>query len=258
MREGARRARSLRSHPPQRAVEQPLAAVVAQAHQLIAGDRHRAEGRGARACARCRRGGWHCGRPGSGRSRARAADRNRRVEPLRSRRRRPGVSVAALAHSIESCTIGSFRAWRCISVSMASGSAAVKNPPPWIGGSCAGSPSTSSGGAERQEIAAELVVDHRAFVDDDELRLGGGPLVPRGRSSASPRRCRAPDRSCRESCCRLAALAAHHRSRLAGEGAEQDACRRHAGQCAWRAWSCPSRHSRTAGKAAARRGPASP
>ena len=47
--------------------------------------------------------------------------------------------------SIDSRMIGLSSACRCTSVSMASGSASVKKPPPWIGGSCAGSPSTSSG-----------------------------------------------------------------------------------------------------------------
>ena len=32
--------------------------------------------------------------------------------------------------------------------------------------------------AERQQVAAELGVDHRAFVDDDQLGLGGRRLVP--------------------------------------------------------------------------------
>ncbi len=41
--------------------------------------------------------------------------------------------------------IGLSAAWRCTSVSMTSGSASVKKPPPFTGGSCAVSPSTSTG-----------------------------------------------------------------------------------------------------------------
>ena len=52
---------------------------------------------------------------------------------------------------------------------MASGSASVKKPPPWIGGSWAGSPSTSSGTPNDRRSRPEFGIDHRAFVDDDEL-----------------------------------------------------------------------------------------
>ena len=41
--------------------------------------------------------------------------------------------------------MGLSAAWRCTSVSMTSGSTSVKKPPPFTGGNCAGSPSTSTG-----------------------------------------------------------------------------------------------------------------
>ena len=166
-------------HHPQPAVEQALAAVVAQADQLVARHRQRARrNRGARACAHCRRGAWRCGRPAPGRRRARAcgsrsARRTTWVSPYW-----PVASAWPARMSIDSRTIGLSCAWRCTSVSMASGSASVKKPPPWIGGSCAGSPSTSSGTPNDIRSRAELGVDHRAFVDDDQLRLRGRRVVP--------------------------------------------------------------------------------
>ena len=65
--------------------------------------------------------------------------------------------------------IGLSRACRWISVSRMSGSCSVKKPPPEIGGSCAGIAEHQDRRAERLQVAAELLVDHRAFVDDDEL-----------------------------------------------------------------------------------------
>ena len=79
--------------------------------------------------------------------------------------------------------IGLSRAWRWISVSRKSGSCSVKNPPPEIGGSCAGIAQHQDRRAETQQIAAKLLVDHRAFVDDDEFgaRHRALPVERKGR-----------------------------------------------------------------------------
>ena len=74
--------------------------------------------------------------------------------------------------------------------------------------------------AERQQVAAQLGIDHRAFVDDDQLGLGGGRLVPQVEvrhflAALS----RAVDQAV-DGGGAVAALAAHHARRLAGEGGE--------------------------------------
>src|SRR5262249_26941240 len=72
------------------------------------------------------------------------------------------------------------------------------------------------------EVARELGIDHRAFVDDDEPRLGGGRLVPQleaRRLLAALARLVDPAVNGGGA---LATLAAHHAGRLAGEGRKQD------------------------------------
>ena len=48
---------------------------------------------------------------------------------------------------------------------MASGGASVKKPPPWIGGSCAGSPSTSSGTPKdfRSRPSSASTIEHSSM-----------------------------------------------------------------------------------------------
>ncbi len=74
---------------------------------------------------------------------------------------------------------------------------------------------------EGQQIAREIGVDHRAFVDDDELGLGGGGLVP----ELEARRlllalARLVDQAV-DGRGAMATLRAHHAGGLAGEGGEQ-------------------------------------
>ena len=74
--------------------------------------------------------------------------------------------------------------------------------------------------AERQEVAAELGVDHRAFVDDDQLGLGRRRLIPQVEArDFLAALARAVDQAV-DGGGAAAALAAHHRGRLAGEGGE--------------------------------------
>ncbi len=70
--------------------------------------------------------------------------------------------------------IGSSAAWRCTSVSMASGSASVKKPPPWIGGSCAGSPSTSTGtpNDSRSRPSSASTIEHSSMTMSLALDAG--------------------------------------------------------------------------------------
>ena len=74
--------------------------------------------------------------------------------------------------------------------------------------------------AERQQVAAELGVDHRAFVDDDQLGLGGGRLVPQIEGGDFLAALARPVDQRMDGGGALAAFAAHHRGRLAGEGGE--------------------------------------
>ena len=76
--------------------------------------------------------------------------------------------------------------------------------------------------AERHQVAAELGIDHRAFVDDDQLGLGGGRLVPQIEARHFlAALARAVDQAV-DGRGAVAALAAHHQRRLAGEGGEHD------------------------------------
>ena len=124
--------------------------------------------------------------------------------------------------SIDRRTIGSSIACRCTSVSITSGSASVKNPPPWIGGSCAGIAQHQDRHAERQQVAAEFGVDHRAFVDDDQLGLGGRRLVPQVEGGDFLAALARPVDQAVYGGGALAAFAAHHGGRLAGESGELD------------------------------------
>ena len=74
--------------------------------------------------------------------------------------------------------------------------------------------------AEGKQVAAELGVDHRALVDDDQLGLRGRRLVPQIKvRDFLAALARAVDEAvdCRGV---PAAFAAHHARRLAGEGSE--------------------------------------
>ena len=74
--------------------------------------------------------------------------------------------------------------------------------------------------AERHQVAAELGVDHRALVDDDELGLGGRRLVPQLEARHFLAAfARAVDQAV-DGGGAVAALAAHHQGGLAGEGGE--------------------------------------
>ena len=198
-------------HHPEAAVEQSLASIVAQADQLVAGHRQRI-GKSATLAQACIVGAA-CGV---------AADQDlvgiehalgvERVAPSppRSRRSWPCVSGLPARISIDSRTIGSSCACRCTSVSIASGSASVKKPPPWIGGSCAGSPSTSSGTPNDIRSRAEFGIDHRAFVDHDELGLGGGRVVPQFEARRLLAAFARPVDQAVDGGRAVAALAAHH------------------------------------------------
>jgi hypothetical protein len=103
-------------------------------------------------------------------------------------------------------------------VSIASGSVLVKKPAPWIGGSCAGSHQQRA--VERHQVAAQFRIDHRAFVDHDQLGLGGRRVVPQlktrlllaGFTGAVDQRVDGGGL--------VATLVAHDEGRLAGEGGE--------------------------------------
>ena len=207
-------------HRPQPAVEQALLAVVAQAHQLVAGRRQLvARSRAARACACCRRAAWRCARPAPGRPRARAADRDRLGDHF-------GLAVAA-----------GLEIFAGADVHRQPDDRIVRGLPVHLGEHRVGLGLGEKAAAldrrqlrrvaehqqrhaERQQVAAELGIDHRAFVDDDQLGLGGGRLVPQieaGHFLAAL--ARAVDQAV-DGGGALAALAAHHRGRLAGEGGE--------------------------------------
>ena len=76
--------------------------------------------------------------------------------------------------------------------------------------------------AEGEQIAADLLVDHGAFVDDDERRLAGGAVVVEHEGGAVlVLAARAVDQAV-DGAGAAAALAAHHMGGLAGEGGEGD------------------------------------
>ena len=73
---------------------------------------------------------------------------------------------------------------------------------------------------ERQQVAAHLGVDHRAFVDHDQLRLRGRRVVPQFEARLlDAALARAIDQRV-DGGGAVAALVAHHQRRLAGEGRE--------------------------------------
>ena len=120
--------------------------------------------------------------------------------------RRPWCTTLVLPYSpsasrwpsrtcIESRTIGSSCACRCTSVSIASGSASVKKPPPCDRRKLRRIAEHQHRHAERHQVAPQLRIDHRAFVDHDQLRPSRPARRPTVRRSASPRRSRARDRS---------------------------------------------------------------
>ncbi len=75
--------------------------------------------------------------------------------------------------------------------------------------------------AERHQVAAELGVDHRAFVDDDERGLRRRRVVPQIEARDLLAALAGLVDQAVNGGGALAALAAHHQRRLAGEGREQ-------------------------------------
>ena len=76
--------------------------------------------------------------------------------------------------------------------------------------------------AEGEEVAADLLVDHRAFVDDDHRRLGGGAVVVEDEGRPDfVLAAHTVDQAVDGAGVR-AALAAHDVGGLAGEGGEDD------------------------------------
>jgi hypothetical protein len=75
---------------------------------------------------------------------------------------------------------------------------------------------------EGQEVVAEVGIDHRALVDDDEVGLGcrAGAVEGEGRTALVALLAAVDQRMDRRRI--VAALLAHHRGRLAGEGAVDD------------------------------------
>jgi hypothetical protein len=76
--------------------------------------------------------------------------------------------------------------------------------------------------AERHQIARKLGINHRAFVDDDEPRLGSGRLVPQFEARRLLAAFARPVDQAVDGAGAEATLAAHDARRLAGEGREQD------------------------------------
>src|SRR5262249_61528485 len=74
--------------------------------------------------------------------------------------------------------------------------------------------------AKRQETAAEFRVDHRAFVDDDQLGLRGGCFVPQIEARDFLAALAGPVDQSMDGGGAAAALAAHDGRSLAGEGGE--------------------------------------
>ncbi len=76
--------------------------------------------------------------------------------------------------------------------------------------------------AERHQVARELGIDHRAFVDDDEPRLGSGRLVPQLEARRLLAAFARPVDQAVDGAGAGATLAAHDARGLAGEGRKQD------------------------------------
>src|SRR5262249_2353107 len=75
---------------------------------------------------------------------------------------------------------------------MASGSASVKKPPPWIGGSCAGSPSTNSGTPNdiRSRASSPSTIEHSSMTMSLALEAGASSHRSKLRVSSPPSRAR--------------------------------------------------------------------
>ena len=88
---------------------------------------------------------------------------------------------------IERRMMGLSRACRCTSVSMASGSCSVKKPPPFTGGSCAGSPSTSTGTPKdrRSRPSSSSTIEHSSMTIRSALLAALSRLMVKSGASSS-------------------------------------------------------------------------
>ena len=119
--------------------------------------------------------------------------------------------------------IGSSAAWRWTSRQHHVGLGTGEEPAAGDGRKLRRVAEDEHGLAEREEVVADLLVDHRAFVDDDHRRLGGGAVAVE--DEARPDlvlAAHAVDQAVDGAGVR-AALAAHDVGGLAGEGGEDDA-----------------------------------
>ncbi len=74
--------------------------------------------------------------------------------------------------------------------------------------------------AEREEVARQLGVDHRALVDHDQAGAGGGAVLVQGEGRRAVRALAGAIDQRMDRGRAGAALAPHHQRRLAGEGGE--------------------------------------
>ena len=115
--------------------------------------------------------------------------------------------------------IGSSAAWRCTSVSIASGSASVKKPPPYrrqlrrIAQHQHGTPKES-----RSRPNSASTIEHSSMT----MRLASRRRLVLEHEAGGSSLCRGRGRSGSGSSRPVAALAAHDQRGLAGEGAERD------------------------------------
>ena len=153
---------------------------------------------------------------------ARAGDRDRRARTTCVSPYCPASSELPARISIDSRTIGLSCACRCTSVSMASGSAFGEEAAALDRRQLRGIAEHQQRHAERHQVAPELGIDHRAFVDDDQLGLGGGRVVQELEGRRLLAALARPVDQAVDGGGAVAALAAHHAGGLAGEGREQN------------------------------------
>ena len=90
--------------------------------------------------------------------------------------------------SIDARMIGLSAAWRWISVSMKSGGASVKKPPPLTGGSWAGSPSTRTGFPKerRSRPSSSSTIEHSSMMIRSALEAGASRRMEKDNSPSIP------------------------------------------------------------------------